>query len=184
TLQPIQYSSNEVARVGESPRERRSGEGRTHIRFHAPLVAQRRAPPGFRRRSYGSTRLHTCTSSRRPESSPRDALRGVRGRSVPSATPRTLAVRLASSRPAWEEVGPWGVAGRERSALNFTGASMGTTPQSARPFQGAPRRSEQPLTLRGGQDPQHLPILRHGAARDLDALLLHQGLHDGLIAQG
>lgn len=138
TLQPIQYSSNEVARVGESPRERRSGEGRTHIRFHAPLVAQRRAPPGFRRRSYGSTRLHTCTSSRRPESSPRDALRGVRGRSVPSATPRTLAVRLASSRPAWEEVGPWGVAGRERSALNFTGASMGTTPQSARPFQGAP----------------------------------------------
>lgn len=51
---------------------------------------------------------------------------------------RPLAVRLASSRPAWEEVGPWGVAGRERSALNFTGASMGTTPQSARPFQGAP----------------------------------------------
>lgn len=89
TLQPIQYSSNEVARVGESPRERRSGEGRTHIRFHAPLVAQRRAPPGFRRRSYGSTRLHTCTSSRRPESSPRDALRGVRGRAMPSATPPT-----------------------------------------------------------------------------------------------
>src|SRR3954468_8469685 len=54
-----------------------------------------------------------------------------------------------------------------------------------RPLVPAVRQvSEEALALRRRQDPEHLAVLCHGAACDLDAFRLLQHLHDPLIGDG